>query len=300
MSCPFQGSFVALPTPFRGERLALDDLEELVELHAARDTAGIVVAGTTGEASTLNDFERRSLIHAAVDASRGRLQVIAGVGTNCTHKSIELARFAAGCGVDGLLAVTPYYNKPTRKGLLLHFGLLADATDVPLVLYNVPGRTGLDMAPEVTAELAVRHETVVAIKETVADVERVRALVASGAIDVLCGEDALLFEYLEAGAVGNIGVTSNLLPDAVAELCRVGRADGDPERARELAASLAPVTRALFLETNPGPVKAALELLGRCSAALRPPLAPLEDETRARLEQALRRAGLLAMQASGV
>jgi len=294
MQHPFQGSYVALPTPFREGRIDLEAFEEMIDYHAEHETAGLVVAGTTGEAPTLNEYEHRSLLHAAVDFSRGRLPVIAGVGKNCTRTSVELARFAASSGVDGVLVVTPYYNKPSPRGLLLHFGQIADAIDLPLMLYNVPSRTGIDLTVEVAAELAARHENVVAIKEASRSVERVIELVARTDLDVLCGEDSLIARFVAAGAAGAVSVMANLVPDEVAELVRCARAGGDPDRAAELDAHLAPLARDLYVEVNPVPVKAALARLCRCREEVRAPLAPLEDESRARLLATLERVGLLA------
>ncbi|MCB9902961.1 MAG: 4-hydroxy-tetrahydrodipicolinate synthase [Planctomycetes bacterium] len=279
----YHGSYVALPSPFHEGRLDLEAFEELIEYHAAHDTDGIVVAGTTGESTTMNEFERRSLIHAAVDFSRGRLPVVAGVGTNCTQSTVELARFADNCGVDGLMVVTPYYNRPSRRGLLTHFGRVADATDSPILLYNVPARTGSDLDPDLACELAARHESIVAIKEASGEVERVARIRQSSDLAVLCGEDRLIRPMALLGAVGAVNVVGNLAPDEVVELLGASTTGGDAERADELEERLASLIRALFIEVNPVPLKAALAHLGRCREEVRSPLAPLEDEHRRRL-----------------
>ena len=283
----FHGSYVALPTPFHGGRVDLDAFEELVEYHAAHGTDGLVVAGTTGESTTMNEFERRSLIHAAVDVSRGRMPVVAGVGTNCTETTVDLARFAASAGVDGLMVVTPYYNRPSRRGLLAHFGRVADATDLPVMLYNVPARTGCDLQPEVACDLAARYETIVAIKEASGQPERVARLRESSELDVLCGEDRLIRAMVARGAVGAVNVVGNLAAAEVAELVSASATPGDDARAADLEARLAPLVRGLFLETNPVPLKAALARQGRCRDEVRAPLAPLEDESRAALHAIL-------------
>lgn len=293
MRSPFQGVYVALPTPFRDGRLDLEAFEELIEFHAAHKTDGLVVIGTTGESVTLNDFEQRSLIHAAVELSRGRLPIVAGVGTNCTRTSVERARFAASCGVDGLLVVTPYYNKPSRKGMLLHFGAVAEASQTPVILYNVPSRTGVDLRPDVAAEIAERHPNVVAIKEAGTSLERVRELVQRTGLSVLCGEDSLTREFVLLGAAGTISVLGNVVPDELAELIREARPGGDPRRAEELAFHLQPLARDLFVESNPVPVKYALSRMGLCSPEVRPPLAELEDASRARLDETLASYGLV-------
>ena len=287
--CRFQGSYVALATPFRDGELDLESLRGLVDWHAASGTDGLVVAGTTGEGATLTDEERERLFRAAIEASRGRLPVIAGVGTNCTRTTIENARSAERCGVDALLVVTPYYNRPTRRGLALHFGAVADAVRLPIVLYNVPSRTGVDMAPEVVVEVASRFDHVVAVKEALASIERVKRLVAESPAAVLCGDDASIADFLAEGAVGIVGVVNNVAPAEVAELVRACLPGGDTARAPDLVERLAPLVRDLYIESNPGPVKAALALLGRCGEEVRPPLATMEPENRRRLAATLAR-----------
>lgn len=293
MDAPIEGSYVALPTPFRNDRVDLDAFSALIDEHVAAGTDGIVVCGTTGESATLSEYERRSLIHAAVDFARGRLPVMAGIGTNCTRSTVEMARFAVSSGADSLLVVTPYYNRPSPRGLLAHYGAVAEATPAPIVLYNVPSRTGLDLAPAQAAEIAKRFPTVVAIKEATTKVERVRELLEGAGLTVLCGEDACLVEFVAAGAQGSVSVVGNLLPAEVAELVRAARPAGDRARAQVLWETIAPLTRGLFVETNPVPLKSALARLGRCLEDVRPPLAPLEPRSRELLEQALRASGLI-------
>lgn len=287
MENPFHGSYVALPTPFAGEQLDLDSLRSLIDEHAARATAGVVICGTTGEAATLDERERRTMIHASVEFAAGRLQVIAGVGTNATRTTVESARFAGACGVDGVLVVTPYYNRPSRRGLLAHFGAVADATGVPVILYNVPSRTGMDLRPDLAEDLARHCSNIVAIKEATDSPERIRELCSSQHLAVLCGEDRCLADFMQHGAVGAISVTGNVAPDAVAELIETAKPGGDASRAAELVEHLAPLIQDLFVEVNPVPVKSALAWLGRCRADVRGPLAALEDENRLQLEKTL-------------
>lgn len=282
------GSHVALPTPFRNGELDLEAFHALVDEHASRGTDGIVVCGTTGEAPTLTERERRTLIETAVERAAGRLAVLAGVGCNATRSTVELARFAAAAGADGLLVVTPYYNRPSRAGLLGHFGAVADAVDVPVVLYNVPTRTATDVPPDLVAEIANRWPNVVAIKEVTRSVERIRALVAIDGLAVLCGEDAAIADFMREGGDGAVSVIGNVAPDATAELIAAARPGGDAARAAELVERLAPLARDLYVETNPGPVKAALAWLGWCAPDVRAPLAPLEEASRLRLERTLR------------
>lgn len=288
MSPTFSGSYVALPTPFTGAgTVDLDAFRGLVELHAAAATRGIVVCGTTGEAATLSERERCGLVDAAVEYAAGRLQVVAGVGTNATRTSVALARFAASRGVDGLLVVTPYYNRPSRRGLVDHLVTVAEATEAPVMLYNVPTRTGTDLLPEWAREVARRSANVVAIKEATRDPDRIRAVCGVEELAVLCGEDLAIAEFVRAGATGTVSVVANLLPDAVAELVEAARPRGDPARADALAARLGPLARSLFVETNPVPVKAALARMGHCKEHVRSPLAPLEETSRTLLADTL-------------
>ncbi len=285
--CRFQGSYVALATPFRDGEIDLEAFGGLIDWHAESGTDGLVIAGTTGEGATLTDDERARLLVAAVERSLGRMPVIAGVGTNATRTTIENARAAERCGVAGLLVVTPYYNKPTGRGLVAHFSAVAESVRTPIVLYNVPSRTGVDMSVEVVGEVARRFEHVVAVKEALPSIPKVKRLVAETAAAVLCGEDAAIADFMDQGAVGAIGVVNNVAPKEFAELVRAASPGGDSVRAAELVERLAPLIRDLFIESNPGPVKAALAMLGRCRDELRLPLAGLEAENRRRLEATL-------------
>ena len=294
MSWRLRGSYVALPTPFRAGAVDFDALDALVDWHVAQDSDGLVAVGTTGEGATLTDYERRSVIERTIQRAERRLPVVAGVGTNNTAQSIELARFAKSAGADAALVVTPYYNKPTQAGLVAHFCAIAEATELPLVLYNVPSRTGCDMKPATVAEVRRRAPTAVALKEASGSLERARAVREACDIDLVAGEDALIADFIELGGTGVIGVVANLAPSQVAELCRVARPGGDRERCEELVAWLAPLCRDLFVETNPVPVKTALALLGHMQPDVRLPLVPLEPTSLARLTATLRETGLLA------
>ncbi len=293
MKCSFHGSYVALPTPFAGETIDYDALGRLIEFHARSGSDGLVSVGTTGEGATLSEFERRSVIEFTLEHAGGRLPVIAGVGTNNTAQSAELCRFAAELGANGVLAVTPYYNKPTQRGLAAHYAALADATELPIVLYNVPSRTGCDLKPDTVAKIRAAHPSVVAIKEASNSISRARELQERSDIALIAGEDGLIAEFMGLGAVGVIGVVANIAPREVAELCRVARPGGDAVRTAELVAFIQPLVRDLFIETNPAPVKAALALMGLCGADLRLPLVELERESLARLRVTLHEAGLL-------
>lgn len=292
--CPFQGSFVAIPTPFRHGEIDWGALRTILEFHASHRTDGIVVCGTTGESATLSDSERRALIETTVGLVRGRMPVIAGVGTNCTRTTVEHATFASKAGVDGLLVVTPYYNRPSPRGLALHFGAVAEATTTPIVLYNVPSRTGVDLQPETAAELGKKHEHIVAIKEALPSVERVKHLVRETPLGVLCGDDGSIADFVSLGAVGVIGVVNNLVPAAIADLVRDAGTTQGSVRAAGVVERIRPLVRDLFIETNPVPVKAALAMMmPSVSDEVRLPLAPLTDASRKQLRQTLSAGGLL-------
>jgi 4-hydroxy-tetrahydrodipicolinate synthase len=292
--CQLHGSLVALITPMRGGKVDWIAFERLLEWHLQQGTDGIVVCGTTGESATLTAEERRKLVTKARLKLLGRIPLIVGVGTNDTRTTLEHAREAELLGADALLAVTPYYNKPSPRGLVLHYSALAEATRTPIVLYNVPSRTGVDMPVEVVKELGERHAHIVAVKEAKPDLERVRRLVAETPCAVLCGDDASLPDFLELGAVGVIGVVNNLLPAECAALVRMVEAR-DTVRAAGIVERFAPLARDLFLEPNPVPVKWALaEKFPWMSSEVRLPLAPLEPASRAKLAATLRATGVLA------
>ena len=278
---PFRGSLVALPTCFDGGRLDLGTLGELIDWHVEQGTDGVVVLGTTGEAATLSDAERAAVLESALERAGGRLPVIAGTGTNCTRRTLEHTRAAEAAGADGALVVTPYYNRPTQAGLIAHYCAVAEGTALPLALYNVPARTGCDLLPRTVAEIAERCPNVVAIKEASGSLERAQELLDDGSLALLVGDDALIAELMERGAVGAIGVVANLVPALVAELVRRRERGFPPGRARELDLLLAPLVRALFVETSPAPVKAALAAMGRGTGEVRLPLVPLSDANRA-------------------
>jgi len=289
---PFAGSLVALPTPFRGEHVDFAALQRLVEFQIEQGTDGLVAAGSTGEGVALGHAERLSVIEFCAGAAAGHVPVIAGVGGSDTRGVCELGRAAEQAGASGLLCSTPPYNRPPQRGLEQHFGALASCTHLPVVLYNIPSRTGVDLLPATVGTLAARHANVVAIKEAGTSLERVKQLVALDQVDVLIGEDTWIVDGLQLGAAGVIGVVANVAPRQVAELVN-GLLAGETERAPAQVEALAPLIAALFLESNPAPLKAALEILGLCSGELRLPLVPIEDGTRAALRAALRHAGLI-------
>ena len=289
----FSGSYVAIVTPMRADG-AVDygAWERLLELHVAQGTRGIVVGGTTGESPTLLDAELRELVTRARDQLRGRAQLLAGAGTSSTAATVERAAWIGALGVDALLVVTPAYNKPTQEGLFQHYRAVAAASPVPLMLYNVPGRTAVDMLPQTVARLA-RLPRVVAIKEAVADIGRVRELVAAcgPGFDVLSGDDASAREAVLAGGRGVVSVTANVAPRQVSEVMAAALA-GRAAEAAALDSRLAALHETLFLEANPIPVKWVMSELGLIGPDLRLPLTPLSERFHERLRDAMRAAGL--------
>jgi 4-hydroxy-tetrahydrodipicolinate synthase len=289
----FSGSLVALVTPMHADgAIDFDAWSKLIDWHIDSGTRGIVVGGTTGESATLLDSELRELVSTAVTQARRRVAILAGAGTSSTLGTVERARWLGTLGVDALLVVTPAYNRPTQEGLFQHFRAVAAASSVPIVLYNVPGRTAVDMLAPTAARLS-RVANVVGLKEAVADLERVRELVASCGprFAILSGDDATAREAIAAGARGVISVTANLAPHAMSEMVSAALA-GDAARAAQIDARLTALHRDLFVEANPIPVKWALERMGRIEGHLRLPLTTLSARYHDRVGEAMRGAGI--------
>lgn len=289
----FSGSYVALITPFKNGKVDVDKLRDLVEFQIASGTDGLVPCGTTGETATMTEEEDELVIGTVVEVAAGRVPVVAGTGSNDTRKAIQYTKAAKRLGANGALMVTPYYNKPTQEGLYQHFRAVAQETDIPIVLYNVPGRTSVNLLPETVARLS-QIENIVGIKEASGNLEQISTVVKLCGRDfaVLSGDDALTLPILSVGGVGVISVVANILPGPVAEICRV-YAQGDTKRAFELHHFLADLTKAMFLETNPIPVKTAAALMGLCSPDLRLPLCAMSDGNLRKLKEVLANYGLL-------
>ncbi|WP_242540582.1 4-hydroxy-tetrahydrodipicolinate synthase [Trinickia mobilis] len=284
-----RGSIVALITPFAKDGgLDRTALRKLIDFHVTSGTAAIAVVGTTGESSTLSHVEHREVIAAAVEYAEGRIHIMAGVGANSTSEAVELARFASDHGASSLLSVVPYYVKPTQQGLFDHFTAQADVVRIPLVLYNVPGRTVTDMTASTVARLA-HHPNIRGLKDATGDmaraVEILRALPSGFAL--YSGDDFTSLPYLALGGWGVISVLANVVPAKVVEMCSLME-QGKIARARRLFVQLQPLTRALFAETSPGPVKYAASLLGQCEATLRLPLVIPGEPTRRLIEQCVK------------
>ncbi len=287
----FQGSIVAMVTPMIHDG-GVDEaaLADLVEFHVDNGTDAIVAVGTTGESATLDPDEHCRVIGRVVELAGGRLPVIGGTGANSTREAIHLTEMAKDAGVDACLLVTPYYNKPTQHGLYQHFKAVADAVDIPQILYNVPGRTACDMLPEVVERLS-RIDNIVGIKEASGELERFAELVSrcGSGFDVLSGEDHLALEGIIAGARGVISVTANVAPAAVHEMCALAL-DDDIEGARRVDERLRDLHAALFLESNPIPAKWALQDMGMIQEGIRLPLTPLSEIYHERVRTAIRNA----------
>lgn len=285
----FEGAYTALVTPMRGDGIDVAALERLVEQQIAGGIHGLVPCGTTGESPTLSHAEHLQVVEIVIRAARGRVPVLAGAGSNSTQEACELARACRDLGADGTLQITPYYNKPTQAGLVAHFTAIADASGLPMVLYNVPSRTCCDLDPTTLAKLS-QNPLVVGVKEATGDMTRaarIRELCGEG-FALLSGDDFTVLPFLAVGGNGVISVGSNLFPSLFSRLCRAA-AEGRWDEARALHYRQLPLSRALFSITSPEAVKAAMAMLGRCEPTIRLPLLPLPEDhpTRAELRRVL-------------
>jgi 4-hydroxy-tetrahydrodipicolinate synthase len=285
----FQGSMVALVTPMAEDgQVDMSALDHLLEWHVAEGTDAVVAVGTTGESATLDVAEHMEVVARCVGTLAGRRPVIAGVGSNSTARAVDLARRAQDAGAAALLAVVPYYNKPTQEGQYRHFRAIAESVSLPVILYNVPSRTVADMLPP-TVERLARIANIIGIKEATGDLERaldIRRRCGEGFL-LLSGDDATAMEFILQGGRGVISVTANVAPRLVSELCAVAR-NGDRQRAAALDMQLRPLTAALFVESNPIPVKWALQEMGRILSGIRLPLTPLAIEYQPQVRAALK------------
>jgi 4-hydroxy-tetrahydrodipicolinate synthase len=289
----FSGSIIAIVTPFRSGKVDERAFGDLIEWQIANGTNGIVPCGTTGESATLTHDEHHRVVKLAVEVVNRRVPVIAGTGSNSTEEAISLTRHAREAGADGALLITPYYNKPTQEGLYRHYKAVAEAVDIPQVLYNIPGRTGVNMLPATVARLAVM-KTIVGIKEGSGSVIQASDIAQScgDRLTVLAGDDALTLPMMAVGAKGVITVTANLMPKEMAQLVASFLA-GRIEEARRIHFSLSPLFAALFSETNPIPVKEALGMMGKIDPELRLPLCAMNPENRNQLSRVMKELRLI-------
>ena len=291
----YQGLYTAIVTPFKNGQVDYDAYKALIEAQIAGGVDGIVPMGTTGESPTVSTEEHLEIIRKCVEFVAGRCQVIAGTGANCTTEAIEMTKAAAAMGVDGTLQVCPYYNKPNQEGVYQHFKAIAEATDLPIMLYSIPGRSGIEIAVDTVARLAADCPTIVAIKEAGGSVERVNQLVQALPADfaVLSGDDGLTVPFISCGAVGLVSVTSNIAPAEMKALVDAAMS-GDGKKALELQKKYYPLMKGLMsLDVNPVPAKAALALRGEISWEIRLPLVPLAEEKHGKLAALLKSFNLL-------
>lgn len=290
----FQGAMVAIVTPFKNGEVDETGLRELIEFQIANGTHGIVPCGTTGESATLSFKEHERVVDIAIEQVNKRVPVIAGTGSNNTEEAVRLTRHAKDAGASGALMISPYYNKPTQEGLYRHFEKVARSVDIPIILYNIPGRTAVNMEPDTIARLA-KIDNIVGVKEASGSMKQITDIIARCAadFDVLSGEDFLTFPLMCVGGKGVISVSSNIVPRDMADMCNLLLA-GRFAEARQLYYKLLPLCHALFYETNPAPVKAALAMMNKiASDEVRLPLAPMSEHNRERLRKDLQQYGLI-------
>lgn len=294
----FKGSIVAIVTPFcvKGQKLVVDEkkFRELIDFHIENGSSGIVPCGTTGESATLSFEEHDRVIEVAIEQAKKRIPVIAGTGSNSTEEAIMLTRHAEKAGADASLQVSPYYNRPTQKGLYEHFKAIANSVDIPIILYNIASRTGVNIEPETIARLAKDCKNIVSVKEASGNLDqmsRIKVLCGED-FDLLSGDDSLTLPVLSIGGRGVISVVANIVPKDVARLVSEFE-KGNLKKAQEMHYRLLPLIKAIFVETNPIPVKTAMGLLGLCEPALRLPMCEMLPENLEKLKKALKEYGLL-------
>ena len=291
----FKGAGVAIATPFyeNGE-VNYDEFGRLIEFQIENGTDAIIVCGTTGEAATMSEKEHMDVVKYCIDKVAKRIPVIAGTGSNCTQTAIELSKIAQEYGADGILSVTPYYNKATQNGLIAHFTAIAEAIDIPVILYNVPGRTGTNIQPETAVKLCRDVKNIVGIKDATGNLAQTAKMMqlADGCIDLYSGEDGLVVPIMSLGGIGVISVLSNVAPKQTHDMC-MKALEGDYAAARKIQLEELPLVDALFSEVNPIPVKAALKMIGIEAGPLRLPLTEISDEHRAVLKKAMADFGLI-------
>ena len=288
----FEGVTVALVTPFRDGAVDCDKIAELVAWHIEEGTDGILPCGTTGESPTLSHEEHDLVVDTVIKAADGKVRVLAGAGSNSTSEAVRLARHAAEAGADAALVIVPYYNKPTQEGMYRHFRTVAESADIPIVIYNVPSRTGASITPETVMRLG-KIDNIVAIKEASGSLDQASAIVAGCEIEVLSGDDSLTLPIMSVGGTGVVSVVGNLVPADMAAMVDAYNA-GDVAGAATCHKRLFPLCRAMFYETNPIPVKTAMKLLGRLNGQMRLPLCEMSEANEARLKDALADYGLIS------
>ena len=291
----FTGSMVALVTPFKDGKVDWQSLENLIEFHIQNGTRGIVPCGTTGESATLSHEEHDAVVKTVVNTVNKRVPVIAGTGSNSTAEAVRLTRAAENSGADGALMISPYYNRPTQEGIYQHYRKVASEVGIPIIVYNIPGRTGSKIEPETLARMA-EIDNIAGVKEATGSVDQAIDVIrlCGDRLAVYSGEDSLIFSLMALGGKGVISTVANVAPKQTAELAEACL-KGDWESGRALQFKLIPLIRSLFIETNPIPVKTALSLMGKCSGELRLPLTPMAEGNLQKLNQAMADFGLLKL-----
>ncbi|MBC8549361.1 MAG: 4-hydroxy-tetrahydrodipicolinate synthase [Candidatus Brocadiales bacterium] len=287
----FTGSIVAMVTPFKDGEVDYDKIGELVQYHIDNGTNAIIPCGTTGESPTLTHREHREVIEKVIEAAAGRIPVIAGTGSNNTSEAVSMTRHAKETGANGSLIITPYYNKPTQQGIYEHYKAILEEVDIPIIVYNVPSRTGVSISAETVARLA-EFDNIVAIKEATGDIDQASQILNLCDITVLSGDDSLTLPIMSIGGKGVVSVLANILPREVSDLTS-SFLKGEIENAQRLHKSLFPVCKAMFIETNPIPVKTAMKLLDRLNGEMRLPLCNMSKEHERQLKIALEKYGLV-------
>ncbi len=289
----FQGSFVALVTPFKNGKIDEEALKNIIEFQVSNGTNGIVPCGTTGESATLSVEEHNQVVEITVQAVNGRIPVIAGSGSNSTGEAIKLTRHAKEVGANAALHITPYYNKPTQEGLYQHFKKIAGEVDIPIILYNVPSRTSVNMLPETTARLA-EIKNIVGIKEATGNLQQISETIklCGDNFSVISGDDANTLPIMAAGGNGVISVTANIAPEKISALCK-SCLEGNFSDARKLHYELLDLNNIMFIETSPVPVKTSLSLMGKITGELRLPLTPLSESSLSKLKILLKQSGIV-------
>tara|TARA_B100001250_G_scaffold308820_1_gene270706 strand:+ start:650 stop:1537 length:888 start_codon:yes stop_codon:yes gene_type:complete len=292
----FKGSNVALVTPFKNNKLDEETYIKLINFHLENGTNGLVPAGTTGESPTLSHDEHNKVIQLCINEAKGKIPVIAGTGSNSTEEAVALTKHAENAGADGALVVTPYYNKPTQEGLYQHYKTINDNTNLPIIIYNIPGRCVIDMTVDTMAKL-FELKNIAGVKDATGDLNRLDQTIKKLGNEFiqLTGEDGLAFEFNKRGGVGIISVTANIAPKLCSDMQKFSKSDSDNEmkEAERIDALLQPVHKALFIESNPAPVKYAAKLIGLCDDAVRLPLVKIMDETKLKVKNSLVSAKLL-------
>ncbi|MFC1566761.1 4-hydroxy-tetrahydrodipicolinate synthase [bacterium] len=289
-----EGSLVAIITPFKDGKVDEECLRKLVNWHIEQGTNGLVPCGTTGESATLSHDEHEQVVEIVVDEAKGKIPVVAGTGSNNTEEAVRLSQHAEKAGADACLVIAPYYNKPTQRGIYEHFKKVADSVKIPIVMYNIQSRTGINMQPETIAKLANDCKNIIAIKEASGSLDQACQirLLCGDKLTILSGDDALLLPLMSVGAKGVISVVANIVPNDVANIVKAFNASNITE-AMKWHYKLYPLIKAMFIETNPIPVKAAMKMLGLCSDDLRLPMYEMEEVNKKKLEKALKEYGIL-------